>query len=166
MPSRYLHRSRTSLRAVVQRVSRASVAVDGAVVAEIHAGFLVHLGVTATDTLTTAKQMAAKVAALRLFEDHGGRMNRGLPDVAGAVLCVSQFTLYGNVRRGRRPSFETAAPAEVARPLYEAFCAAVEELGVPCFRGRFGEHMIVSLVNDGPVTLVIDSADLDVPRQT
>ena len=93
-------------------------------------------------------------------------MNLRLSNVTGAVLCVSQFTLYGDVRRGRRPSFESAAPAEVARPLYEAFCDAIQDLGVSCQRGRFGEHMVVSLVNDGPVSLMIDSADLDVPRQT
>jgi len=110
--------------------------------------------------------MAAKVTSLRLFEDEAGRMNLGLPDVAGAMLCVSQFTLYASVRRGRRPSFETAAPAEAARPIYEAFCEAVEALGVPCQRGRFGERMIVSLLNDGPVTLIVDSADLDAPRRT
>ncbi|MEP7216605.1 MAG: D-aminoacyl-tRNA deacylase [Anaerolineaceae bacterium] len=154
------------MRAVVQRVSQASVAVAGDVVAEIHAGFLVLLGVTSTDTPTTAHQMATKVIGLRIFNDEGGRMNLGLRDVAGAVLCVSQFTLYGNVRRGRRPSFETAAAADVARPLYEAFCEAILALGVPCERGRFGEHMIVSLVNDGPVTLVIDSAEMDVARRT
>lgn len=110
--------------------------------------------------------MAAKVASLRLFENRRGRMNLGLVDIASAVLCLSRFTLYGDVRRGRRPSFESAAPAEVARPLYKAFCDATQNLGVSGQRGRFGEHMVVSLVNDGPVTLLIDSAALDGPRQT
>lgn len=128
-------------------------------------GFLVLLGVSPTDRLEVATKLAAKISALRLFEDPEGRMNLGLADVDGAILCVSQFTLYSDVRRGRRPSFEAAARAEAALPLYEAFCAAVEANGVTCKRGQFGAHMAVSLVNDGPVTLIIDSEQLDAPRR-
>lgn len=109
--------------------------------------------------------MAAKITGLRLFEDQEGRMNLGLEGVGGAILCVSQFTLYADVRRGRRPSFEAAAAPAVAEPLYEAFCAAIEAAGVTCKRGQFGAQMAVSLVNDGPVTLIIDSEDLEAPRR-
>ncbi len=139
--------------------------VGGAEVSRIGPGFLVLVGVGSGDTRAVAERLAAKVAALRLFEDAGGRMNLGLRDVAGAVLCVSQFTLYGDLRRGRRPSFEAAAPADIALPIYEAFCEAIEREGVPCARGAFGEHMEIDLVNDGPVTLLIDSQDLDRPRR-
>ncbi|MEO6398736.1 MAG: D-aminoacyl-tRNA deacylase [Tepidiformaceae bacterium] len=148
------------MRAVVQRVSSASVQEEGQVVATIGAGFLVLLGATHGDSLATAQTVAAKVAGLRLFGDAGGRMNLGLKDVDGSILCVSQFTLYGDVRKGRRPSFEEAAGAAVAEPLYDAFCRAVEALGVPCQRGVFGAGMVVSLANDGPVTLIVDSAGL------
>jgi D-tyrosyl-tRNA(Tyr) deacylase len=123
------------------------------------------VGVAADDTAATASRTAEKVAGLRIFEDEAGRMNLGLADVGGEVLAVSQFTLYGDVRRGRRPSFEDAAPGEDALPLYEAFCAAIEAVGIRCARGAFGEHMDVTLTNDGPVTLIIDSRDLDAPRR-
>lgn len=153
------------MRAIVQRVSSASVSVDGETVASVGRGFLILLGVAADDTGADADRLAAKVAGLRLFEDGQGKMNVDLARVGGEVLCVSQFTLYGDVRRGRRPSFTRAAAPGQAGPLYEAFCAAVEREGIPCRRGRFQEHMLVSLVNDGPVTLIIDTADLDRPRR-
>lgn len=110
--------------------------------------------------------MAVKVAGLRVFEDTEGRMNLGLKDTGGAVLCVSQFTLYGDIRKGRRPSFDAAARPELAGPLYEAFCAAIEAEGIRCERGRFGAHMAVHLVNDGPVTLILDSDALEAPRRS
>jgi D-tyrosyl-tRNA(Tyr) deacylase len=102
---------------------------------------------------------------LRIFEDRAGKMNLPLRDVGGAMLCVSQFTLYGDSRKGSRPSFDAAARPDVARPLYDEFCAAVERAGIRCERGAFGQHMDVELVNDGPVTLIIDTADLDRPRR-
>jgi len=138
------------VRAVVQRVSRASVSVGGDVVAAIGPGLLVLLGVTHADGPDQAERLAAKVRALRIFEDADGRMNEPLG--AREVLCVSQFTLYGDVSRGNRPSFVAAAPPEHAEPLYEQFCAL---LGAR--RGVFGARMEVELVNDGPVTLVVDS---------
>jgi len=153
------------VRAVVQRVSRASVSADGRVVGAIERGFLVLLGVTASDTGETTARLATKVAGLRLFEDSAGKMNLALREAGGAVLCVSQFTLYGDTRRGMRPSFDGAARPEVAQPLYDEFCAAIERGGIRCERGAFGQHMEVELVNDGPVTLIIDTADLDRPRR-
>jgi len=153
------------VRAVVQRVTRASVTADGRVVGAIGRGFLILLGVAASDTGEAAARLASRVAGLRLFTDSGGKMNLALPDVGGAVLCVSQFTLYGDTRRGMRPSFAAAARPEVAQPLYDEFCAAVERAGLRCERGAFGQHMDVELLNDGPVTLIIDTADLDRPRR-
>lgn len=153
------------MRAVVQRVSSASVSVGEQEVVSIGPGCLVLLGIAAGDTADDAARLAAKVTSLRIFEDAEGKMNRDLANVGGQVLCVSQFTLYGDVRRGRRPSFTGAARPEDAEPLYEAFCRAIEHTGIPCQRGRFQEHMHVALVNDGPVTLIIDTADLDRPRR-
>ena len=138
------------MRALVQRVTRASVDVGESRVAEIGPGLLVLLGVTHADTETDAQWLAAKVRALRVFADAEGRMNEPLGD--RELLCVSQFTLYGDVRRGNRPSYVAAAPPELAEPLYERFC---ELLGAQ--RGRFGAHMRVELVNDGPVTLLLES---------
>ena len=138
------------MRALVQRVTRASVDVGESRVAEIGPGLLVLLGVTHSDTEAEAEWLAAKVRALRVFADADGRMNEPLGD--REVLCVSQFTLYGDVRRGNRPSYVDAAPPELAEPLYEHFC---ELLGAR--RGRFGAHMQVELVNDGPVTLLLES---------
>jgi D-tyrosyl-tRNA(Tyr) deacylase len=138
------------LRALVQRVSRASVDVQGRRVAEIGAGLLVLLGVTGADTDEQADWLAAKVRALRVFPDAEGRMNDALGD--RELLCVSQFTLYGDARRGNRPSYVAAASPEVAEPLYERFC---EQLGAR--RGVFGAHMQVELVNDGPVTLLLET---------
>jgi D-tyrosyl-tRNA(Tyr) deacylase len=137
------------VRALVQRVSRASVSVDGAVVAAIGPGLLVLLGVTHDDGPDAADRLADKVRALRVFADADGRMNEPLGD--REVLCVSQFTLYGDARRGNRPSYVAAAPAEVAEPLYERFCS---RLGAA--RGVFGADMAVELVNDGPVTVLLE----------
>ena len=154
------------MRAVVQRVRSADVTVNGRSVGRIEGGLLVLLGVTQPDSTLIATKLAEKVAGLRIFEDTDGRMNLSLADVGGAVLCISQFTLYGDVRRGRRPSFDAAAPPAVAQPLYDAFCGGVEQQGIRCERGVFGAHMEVTLVNDGPVTLVIDSESLERPRRT
>lgn len=139
--------------------------VDAVPVASIAAGFLVLLGVAAGDQPDHARRLASKVAGLRLFEDADGRMNLDLHERAGEILAVSQFTLYGDVRRGRRPSFEQAASGAAAAPLYEAFCAAIEAHGIPCRRGVFGARMAFELVNDGPVTLIIDTSDLEAPRR-
>lgn len=138
------------MRALVQRVSRASVRVDGAVVGEIGPGLLVLLGVTHGDTPAVADKLAAKLRALRIFPDRDGRMNEPLGEERG-VLCISQFTLYGDARKGNRPSYVAAAPPEIAEPLYEQVCDA---LGAQ--RGVFGAHMEVELVNDGPVTVLVE----------
>jgi D-aminoacyl-tRNA deacylase len=140
------------VRAIVQRVARARVTVGDEEVAAIGPGLLVLLGVHRTDDEQHAERMARKLAALRVFEDGDGRMSRSVADSGGEVLCVSQFTLYGDTRKGNRPSFTEAAPPEVAEPLYEQVCAA---LGART--GRFGAHMAVELVNDGPVTLLVDA---------
>lgn len=153
------------MRAVVQRVTRAAVRVNGHEVAAIAKGMVVLVGVAPDDTADTARALAAKVAGLRIFEDTHGRMDLGLADVGGGVLAVSQFTLYGDVRRGRRPSFDGAAPAAQAAYIYEAFCLAIEAAGLPCGRGVFGAEMAVELVNDGPVTLIIDTETLTAPRR-
>ncbi len=145
------------MRAVLQRVSRARVVVDGEVIGQIGRGLLVLLGITHTDTAEQARWLADKVVGLRIFNDPAGKMNLGLEEVGGEVLVVSQFTLHGDCRKGRRPSFIEAAPPEVAVPLYEAFIDAVRALGVKVATGRFGAMMEVELVNDGPVTLIVDS---------
>ncbi len=147
------------MRAVIQRVSQASVRVDGAVVGQIGPGFLVLLGITHSDGEDEATWLAKKIAGLRLFEDAEGKMNLGLADVGGAVLAVSQFTLYGNAAKGRRPSFTQAARPEQAQPLYEHFCAALRTEGVEVAQGIFQAHMQVALVNDGPVTLIVETGD-------
>jgi D-tyrosyl-tRNA(Tyr) deacylase len=152
------------LRIVLQRVSRASVSVSGESVASIGPGLLVLLGVREGDGEADARRLAAKTAELRIFPDDAGRLNRSLLECGLEALVVSQFTLYGDVRKGRRPSFNDAARPELAEPLVEAYAGALEALGVAVVRGRFGAHMDVELVNDGPVTLIIDSADLDRPR--
>jgi D-tyrosyl-tRNA(Tyr) deacylase len=145
------------MRAVVQRVSQARVLVDQEVLGQIGRGLLVLLGVTGTDTDEQARWLADKIVGLRIFNDAGGKMNCGLAEVGGGVLVVSQFTLYGDCSKGRRPSFVDAAPPEKAIPLYEAFVNAVRALGVPTATGRFGAMMQVELTNDGPVTLIVDS---------
>jgi D-tyrosyl-tRNA(Tyr) deacylase len=145
------------MRVVIQRVRRASVTVAGEVVGEIAAGWLVLLGVGPTDTTKQADWLAEKVANLRAFNDADGKMNLSVQDVNGSVLVVSQFTLYGDCQKGRRPGFSGAAPPAIAEPLYEAFVTALKMLGVPVATGRFGADMQVELVNDGPVTFVIDA---------
>ena len=145
------------MRAVVQRVSRAQVAVDGEIVGEVGRGLLVLLGVTHADTEGDADYLADKIAGLRVFEDENGKMNLDTAAVGGGILVVSQFTLYGDVRRGKRPSFDAAAKPERARELYEYFVARIRAAGLPCQTGRFQEMMEVELVNDGPVTILLDS---------
>jgi len=145
------------MRAVVQRVSRAKVTVKDWTSDEIGRGLLVLLGVGHEDTEADASYLAEKIAGLRIFEDADGKMNRSVADVGGSVLAVSQFTLYGDVRRGKRPSFDTAAPPEDARRLYEFFVERMRSLGLRCETGRFQEMMQVELVNEGPVTILIDS---------
>ncbi|MEE8450574.1 MAG: D-aminoacyl-tRNA deacylase [Thermoguttaceae bacterium] len=143
--------------ACIQRVSRAQVTVAGDVCGRIDAGMLVLLGVADDDTEADARQLARKVAGLRIFEDAEGKMNLSLGDVGGAMLVVSQFTLLGDCRKGRRPSFVAAAPPELAERLYETFVATVAEEGIAVATGRFRQHMQVELVNDGPVTLLVES---------
>src|ERR1039458_6981834 len=146
------------MRAVVQRVSRARVTVNGTVNGEIGLGLLVLLGVGAGDTRTDADYLAEKTIGLRIFEDAGGKMNLSVAEVAGALLVVSQFALYGDARRGKRPSFDAAAPPEQARELYEYFVERIRAAGLRCDTGRFQETMRVELVNEGPVTILLDSA--------
>ena len=146
------------MRAVVQRVREASVQVDGEVVGRIGRGLLVFLGVGQQDEAEDAVYLVDKVVNLRIFADDQGKMNRSLVDVGGALLVVSQFTLWGDCRKGRRPSFVAAAEPEKARALYQVFIHHVADLGVEVATGRFQELMLVSLVNDGPVTLLLDSA--------
>jgi D-tyrosyl-tRNA(Tyr) deacylase len=145
------------MRVVVQRVSRARVVIDGEVVGAIDRGLLVLLGAATTDTAEDAAWLADKVVGLRIFPDSEGKMNLDVTEAGGAVLVVSQFTLYGDCRKGRRPSFITAAGPDLAVPLYEAFVAAIRAHGVQAATGRFGAMMQVELVNEGPVTLIIDS---------
>jgi D-aminoacyl-tRNA deacylase len=145
------------MRAVVQRVSRSQVTVNGEITGQIGLGLLVLLGVGRDDTEADAKYLAEKVFGLRVFEDGQGKMNRSVQDVGGSVLAVSQFTLYGDVRRGKRPSFEAAAPPDKARQLYEFFVDQIRAAGLRCETGRFQEMMKVELVNEGPVTILLDS---------
>jgi D-aminoacyl-tRNA deacylase len=145
------------MRAVVQRVSRCKVTVGGEVTGEIGTGLLVLLGVAQGDDEAAADYLAEKIVGLRIFEDAEGKMNLGIVDVGGAVLVVSQFTLYGDVRRGKRPSFDRAARPEEARRLYEYFVSKVRATGLRCETGRFQEMMDVELVNAGPVTILLDS---------
>jgi D-tyrosyl-tRNA(Tyr) deacylase len=148
------------MRAVVQRVSQASVSVDNCVVAAIELGLLVLLGITHSDGDEEARYLARKIAGLRLFEDDAGKMNLALGDVGGKALVVSQFTLYGDVRKGRRPSFTDAAAPAVAEPLYQRFCTLLLNEGVTVQQGVFQAHMAVNLVNDGPVTLWLDTDEM------
>ena len=145
------------MRAVVQRVSEASVTVEGEVVGQIGPGLMVLLGVAQGDAEKEARWMADKLVGLRIFEDDEGKMNRSLLDTGGAMLVVSQFTLLGDTRKGKRPSFIGAAPPEEANALYERFCDHVREAGVTVATGRFRTEMRVSLVNEGPVTLIVES---------
>lgn len=148
------------MRAVVQRVSQAQVTVDGESVGQIGRGFLVLLGVAVNDQPADAVAIASKIVGLRVFEDEAGKMNLSLAEVGGSVLAVSQFTLLADCRQGRRPSFTAAAPPEWANRLYQEFIAEVRGLGIPVETGRFQAEMQVALVNDGPVTLLIDSRKL------
>jgi D-tyrosyl-tRNA(Tyr) deacylase len=145
------------MRAVVQRVSRAKVTVNGEVCGEIGAGLLVLLGVTQSDSEKDADYLADKIVGLRVFHDAEGKMNRAVGEIGGGVLVVSQFTLFGDVRRGKRPSFDAAARPEQAHALYEYFVGKIRAAGLPCQTGRFQETMDVELVNDGPVTILLDS---------
>jgi len=145
------------MRAVVQRVSRARVTVNDWTSGEIGLGLLVLLGVAHEDTEGDATYLAEKIAGLRIFEDEDGKMNRSVQDAGGSVLAISQFTLYGDVRRGKRPSFDGAAPPEHARRLYEFFVGRIQAAGLRCETGRFQEMMQVELVNEGPVTILLDS---------
>ena len=145
------------MRAVVQRVTHARVTVNEEVVGEIRRGLLVLLGVAVPDTEADAVYLAEKIAGLRIFEDGNGKMNRNAQEAGGGILTVSQFTLYGDARRGKRPSFDAAAPAELARRLYDLFVERIRALGLPCETGRFQEMMRVELVNEGPLTILLDS---------
>jgi D-tyrosyl-tRNA(Tyr) deacylase len=145
------------MRAVLQRVSRASVTVEGKVEGEIGAGLMILLGVGRADTSAIASSMASKCANLRIFEDESGKMNRSLLDVKGGAMVVSQFTLYGDARGQRRPSFLAAAPPGQAKDLYDEFCAALQKLDVTVATGIFQAMMSVELVNEGPVTILLDS---------
>ena len=154
------------MRCVLTRVRSASVSIGGETVGSIGKGFLILLGVGPEDTEAHCRRLAEKALALRIFEDANGKMNLGLEDVGGEVLVVSQFTLYGNCRKGRRPSFTDAAGPELGNAMYERFLSVCEELGYPPQHGRFGADMQVESVNDGPVTLILDTKDLmETPRR-
>lgn len=144
------------MRALIQRVSRGSVTIEGEVTGTIHRGYVVLVGITHTDTAAEADWLAKKILDLRLFEDDAGKMNRSLAEIEGELLVVSQFTLYADARRGRRPSFIEAAPPDVAIPLYEYFVRALREMGARVETGRFGADMQVEILNDGPVTLWLE----------
>ena len=148
------------MKAVVTRVTQADVTIDGKVNGKIGQGFLILLGIAPTDTPELCRKLADKVLNLRVFEDENGKMNRSLADVGGQVLVVSQFTLYGDCSHGRRPSFTGAAAPAVAIPLYEQFLEECSQRGFPPQHGEFGAHMQVASVNDGPVTLIVDTNDL------
>ena len=153
------------MRAVIQRVSEASVTVEGAVVGQIGRGLLVLLGVGAGDGLAEARTLAEKIAGMRIFPDAEGRFNRSVVDVGGAALVVSQFTLYADTRRGRRPSFADAAAPALAEPLVDGFAAALRQHGLEVAMGQFGASMRVALINEGPVTIMLDSATYREPRR-
>ena len=154
------------MRAVVTRVNSASVTIDGQVTGKIGKGFLILLGVGPNDTAEHCRFLAQKALGLRIFEDENGKMNLGLDSVNGQVLVVSQFTLYGNCRKGRRPSFTDAAPPQLGNDLYEQFLKECEALGYPPQHGIFGADMQVESINDGPVTLILDTDQLmDTPRR-
>jgi D-tyrosyl-tRNA(Tyr) deacylase len=146
------------MRAVIQRVRRAKVSVGEEITGSIGPGLLVLLGVAKTDTPADADYLAGKIAGLRIFEDAEGKMNLCVSDVSGAVLAVSQFTLYADARKGKRPSFDEAAPAHFANELYQQFVEKIRAAGIPCQTGRFQAAMQVELVNDGPVTILLDSS--------
>jgi D-tyrosyl-tRNA(Tyr) deacylase len=145
------------MRLVLQRVSSGKVSVDGQVIATIGPGLVILLGIAPDDGEAKARTLAEKVAQLRIFEDEAGKMNRSLLDTGGEAIVVSQFTLYADARKGRRPSFTDAALPEIARPLVERFAALLGELGVRTQTGEFGAHMLVEIANDGPVTIVLEA---------
>jgi D-tyrosyl-tRNA(Tyr) deacylase len=145
------------MRAVVQRVTHAQVSVGQEVVGKVGAGLLVLLGVAKSDTQADADYLATKILGLRIFDDENGKMNLSLAEARGSVLAVSQFTLYGDVRKGRRPSFDEAAPPQLASDLYQHFVGKIRQAGLTCETGRFQAMMKVELVNDGPVTILLDS---------
>lgn len=153
------------MRAVVQRVSRARVTVEGETTGEIGPGLLVYLGIGPDDSDLEVAWLATKLAELRVFPDDDGRFDRSVTEIAGGVLVVSQFTLYADTRRGRRPSFTDAAAPELAAPIVEAVMSALRGRGLTVAGGRFGAHMLVDAVNDGPVTIVLDSVDRVRPRR-
>ena len=153
------------MRAVLTRVKSASVSVDGKTIGSIGPGFLILLGITHDDTEAQAVKLADKLTGLRIFEDEDGKMNCGLDTVNGEILVISQFTLYGNCRKGRRPEFLSAARPEIAIPMYEKFVAICREKGYHVETGEFGAYMEVESLNDGPFTLIVDSADLDAPKK-
>ena len=155
----FILQQQSYMRACIQRVSRARVVVQGDVTGEIDQGLLVLLGVAATDTDAELAWLADKIVGLRIFEDDAGKMNLSLADIGGGMLVVSQFTLYGDCRKGRRPSFVDAAPPEMAEAMYERFVARVDKAGIPTATGRFRTMMSVELANDGPVTIWIDTAE-------
>lgn len=144
------------MRILLQRVSQARVSVDDRVIAEIGPGLMLLVGVGPTDGEDQARYLANKVANLRIFEDQDGKMNRSLREVGGSAIVVSQFTLYADTRKGRRPSFTDSAPPSIAEPLVERFAVLLEELGIPTRRGEFGAHMLVEIANDGPVTIFLE----------
>ena len=148
------------MRAVIQRVKHSSVTVDGKVLGEIGDGLLVLLGITHTDTEKEVNWLASKVKDLRIFEDNEGKMNLGLEDIKGELLVISQFTLYGNCIKGRRPGFTEAARPDLAEPLYEKFLEKCRSFGIKTECGEFGADMKVALLNDGPVTMIIDTKDI------
>ncbi len=147
------------MRAVVTRVKNASVQIDNEIRGEIEKGFLILLGIAPEDTELCCRKLAEKILGLRVFEDENGKMNLGLSDVGGSVLVISQFTLYGDCRKGRRPNFMGAAAPEIAIPLYEKFLSICAELGFPPQHGEFGADMKVASINDGPVTLLLDTEE-------
>jgi D-tyrosyl-tRNA(Tyr) deacylase len=144
------------MRAVLQRVSHGKVSVDGMVVAEIGHGLVILLGIGPKDSEVQARTMVEKIATLRIFEDQEGKINRSVIDIGGQAIVVSQFTLYADTRKGRRPSFTDAAPPELARPLMERFAKLLSEQGVPTQTGEFGAHMLVEIANSGPVTILLE----------
>ena len=153
------------MKAVLTRVKRASVTIDEQETRSIGAGFLILLGVTHEDGAEQADKLADKLCNLRIFEDEDGKINRGLEDVGGEVMIISQFTLYGNCRKGRRPEFLSAARPDVAIPLYERFVQRVRDKGLHVETGEFGAYMEVDSLNDGPFTLVVDTKDLEEPKR-
>ena len=153
------------MKAVIQRVTKASVSVGAETVGRIGPGLAVLLGVAQGDTVDDARRLAEKTARLRIFSDAEGRFNLSLLDSGGEALVVSQFTLLADSRKGRRPSFTRAAPPEEAEPLVERYVSVLKQMGVPVATGRFGAHMLVEILNDGPVTILLDTVDLDRPRR-